>query len=63
MLRSVNKPHNGRAKDGEFDMSLGMSRTVVGVERMVVGWVARSQSLAVAGIDDGDIAGQRTVTT
>ena len=63
MLRSENKPHNGGAKDGEFDMSLGMSHTVVGVERMVVGWVARSQSLAVAGIDDGDIAGQRTVTT
>ena len=25
MLRVQNKPHNGGAKDGEFEMSLGMS--------------------------------------
>ncbi len=36
-------------------MSLGMSRTVVGVERVVGRWVARSQSLAFARIADGHI--------
>ena len=37
MLRFENKPHNGGAKDGEFEMSLGMSAAVVAVERMVGG--------------------------
>ena len=29
MLRFPNKPHNGGAKDGEVEMPLGMSRTVL----------------------------------
>ena len=53
-------PHNGGAKDGEFEMSLGLSRTVVGVERVACCGVARSQSLAIAGADDGDSVRQRT---
>jgi hypothetical protein len=59
MLRLQNKPHNGGAKDGEFEMSLGMSRTMVGVERMAGGWVARPQSLAVADSVDGNPLCQR----
>ena len=60
MLRSENKPHNGGAKDGEIEMSLGMSRTVVGVERVVVRRFARSQLLAVADIAGVHVAGQRS---
>ena len=41
MLRLQTKPHDRRAKDGEFERTLGMSRSVVGVERMVGRWVAR----------------------
>ena len=58
MLRLLKLPHNGGAKDGKFGMSLGMSRTVVGVERMAVGRVARPQSLAAARIADGHVAGK-----
>jgi hypothetical protein len=52
MLRLLNKPHDGGAKDGEFEMSLGMSGAVVGVGRMVGCGIARSQSLAVVCIAD-----------
>ncbi len=48
MLRFANKPHNGGAKDGEFEMLLGISRTVVSVERVACRRVACSQSLAIA---------------
>jgi hypothetical protein len=54
MLRLQNQPHNGGAKDGEFEMSLGLSRTVVGAERVACRWIARTQSLAIAGTVDGD---------
>ncbi len=60
MLRLLTMPHNGGAKDGEFEMSLGLSRTVVGVERVACCGVARSQSLAIAGADDGDSVRQRS---
>jgi len=60
MLRLEHKPHNGGARDGKSEMSLGMSSAVVGMERMVDGRVARSQSLAVAGLDDGHVVGRRS---
>jgi len=60
MLRWVNKPHNGGAKDGDSGMSLEMSSAVVGVERVVGGWVARSQSLAVADLDGGSVVRRRS---
>jgi len=47
MLQLQNKPHEGEAKDGEFDMSLGMPGSVVGVERLVGGRAARTQSQTV----------------
>jgi hypothetical protein len=53
MLQLQNKPHDGGAKDGEFEMSLELFRAMVGVERMVGSWIARSQSLATAGVADG----------
>ena len=49
MLRLQYTRHDRRAKDGEIEMSLGISRAVVGVERVVGGGVARPQSLAAAG--------------
>src|SRR6266446_9455694 len=50
MLQLLNKPHNGRAKDGEARMSLGVPGGLVRVDRMAGGWIARPQSLAVAGV-------------
>ena len=41
-------------------MSLGMSRTMVGVERVAGGRVARPQSLAVAGAAGGDVVCRRS---
>ena len=52
MLRLLKRPHGGGAKDGEIEMSLGLSRRLVGVERVAGGRFARSQSLAVAGAVD-----------
>lgn len=34
MLSLQNKPHDRRAKDGDFEMSVGMSPTMVGMERL-----------------------------
>ena len=50
MLRLQNQMlHNGRAKDGETGMSLGISGSVVGMERMVVCRIACTQSMETAG--------------
>ena len=49
-----------RAKDGEFEMSLGLSRTMVGVERVAGSRAACSQSLAVAGLVGGHVVRQRS---
>ena len=46
MLRLRNKPRNGRPKDGETGLSLGMPPSV---ERVVVRGFARTQSLEIAG--------------
>lgn len=58
MLRLSKRPHNGRAKDGEFWMSVGMSRSVVGVEPVAGGRVACTQSVAVAGAPGGHLVCQ-----
>jgi len=60
MLQLQNKPHDGRAKDGEIELSLAMSEPMVGVERMVGRRAARSQSLAVAGACTWHAVCQRT---
>ena len=62
MLRLSTLPHNGGAKDGEFGMSLSLSRTVVGLERMACCGVARSQ-LPVLLTGSLFANGRRTVTT
>src|SRR5437762_9815348 len=54
MLQLRNKPHNGRAKDGETGMSLGVPGGMVRVDRMAGGRIARPQSLAVAGVVERD---------
>jgi len=54
MLQLQNKPHDGGAKDGKIQMSWGLSRTMVGVERLAVVGPARPQSLAVASVADRD---------
>ncbi len=48
MLQLPNKPHDGGAKDGRVEMSLAVSQSVVGVERMAGSRTARCASLAVA---------------
>jgi len=60
MLRLLTVPHDGGAKDGEFEMSLGLSRTVVGMERLAGGRFARPESLEVASAVDGDFVRQRS---
>ena len=65
MLRMLNKPHNGGAKDGEVEMSLGMSRRLVGVERVARrGLHARNRwRLPVLLLGILFANGRRTVTT
>jgi hypothetical protein len=53
MLRLLNQPHNGGAKDGEIEMSLAVSERVVGVERVAGGWIARPKPLAACGAAGG----------
>jgi len=53
MLRFPQHTHDGRAKDGENWMSLEVSRAVVPVERVAVGRIACSQSMAAAGAAGG----------
>ena len=60
MLQLQNKPHDGRAKDGEIELSLAMSEPMVGVERMVGRRIARSQSLEAADTVGGHSVFHRT---
>ena len=60
MLQLQNKPHDGRAKDGEIELSLAMSEPMVGVERMVGRRIARSQSLEAADTVGGHSVCHRT---
>ncbi len=48
MLKLQNKRHNGRAKDGEARLLLELSRRILRVDGVVVGWIAWPPSLAVA---------------
>ena len=52
MLRLQDTPHDRRAKDGEIEMSLGMSRTMVGVERLAGGRRTVTTWLRAAGVSD-----------
>lgn len=47
---AVDRRQDRRAKDGDSGRSLGIARTVVPVERVVGGRVARTPSLAAAGV-------------
>src|SRR3970040_142889 len=60
MLQLSNKPHDGGAKDGQFEMSLAVSQSVVGVERMAGSRVARRASLAIAHAHGGHPVCPRT---
>jgi hypothetical protein len=61
MLRLLSQPHNGGARDGEFEMlSLAVSERVAGVERLALCRVACPQSLAAAGAACGDRACSRS---
>ena len=60
MLQLQNRQRDRRAKDGEIEMSLGMSRTMVGMERLAGCRIACSQSLAFAGAADGYVVRQRS---
>ena len=60
MLQLPNKPHDGRAKDGETRKALGVSEGMVGMDRMVGSRTARHESLAIAGVDERDVVRLRT---
>ncbi len=60
MLRLSNKPHNGGAKDGEFEMSLGSSESMERVEPVARRGLARPKSLATARTVAGHFVRQRS---
>ena len=59
MLQFPNKPHNGGAKDGEFEMSLGSSESMGRVEPVARRGLACPQSLATARARAGHLVRQQ----
>ncbi len=60
MPQFANKPHNGGAKDGEFEMSLGSSGSMERVEPVARRRFACPQSVATARAVAGHLVRQRT---
>src|ERR1700689_4489855 len=54
MLKLQNKPHDGRAKDGETGLLLELSRRILRMDGVVVGWLACPPPLAVACVVERD---------